>query len=111
MKLSPFYHSVDQTEVEVLTSVQKALIRMEQDSFNTFTDKKQTKLSSECIAFFNLLPSIAQLRLSIDQSLLELNHYIQVIFEEVSNPVHQQFLCGNYMFLGHECFSEHCYSH
>ncbi|MBD1230491.1 hypothetical protein IDM33_10115 [Acinetobacter seifertii] len=52
LKLSPFYHSVDQNEVEVLTSVQKALIRMEQDSFKTFTDKKQTKLSSECIAFF-----------------------------------------------------------
>ncbi len=31
LKLSPFYHSVDQNEVEVLTSVQKALIRMEQD--------------------------------------------------------------------------------
>ncbi|MBJ9953217.1 hypothetical protein IC789_02865 [Acinetobacter seifertii] len=103
LKLSPFYHSVDQNEVEVLTSVQKALIRMEQDSFKTFTDKKQTKLSSECIAFFNLLPSIAQLRLSIDQS-LELNHYIQVIFEEVSNPVHEQFLCGNHMFLGPEYF-------
>ncbi|MBD1230490.1 hypothetical protein IDM33_10110 [Acinetobacter seifertii] len=35
---------------------------------------------------------------------MELNHYIQVIFEEVSNPVHEQFLCGNHMFLGPEYF-------
>ncbi|WP_288400676.1 hypothetical protein [uncultured Acinetobacter sp.] len=103
IKLNLTYQSVDQYEVKVLTSVQKALIRMEQDSFKTFMDKKQTKLSPECIAFFNLLPSIAQLRLSIDQS-LELNHYIQVIFEEVSNPVHEQFLCGNHMVLGPEYF-------
>ncbi|PKF32174.1 hypothetical protein [Acinetobacter proteolyticus] len=103
LKLGLSCHSVDQNEIEVLTSVQKALIRMEQDSFKVFTDKKQIKLSLECIAFFRLLPSIAQLRFKTDQS-LELNPYLQVIFEEVSNPMHEQFLCGNHMFLGMEYY-------
>lgn len=96
-------HPNDQQQVAILAQTQKALVRMERDSFKIFADKKRTKFSPECIAFFRLIPSIAQLRFCLDQT-IEINSYIRVIFEELSHPMHEQFLTGFHTYLDTEYY-------
>lgn len=97
------FSPITQYQIEVMTCIQKALVRIEKDTFKVFADKKETKFSQECIAFFEMLPLLAELLCSSD-AWLEFNPYIQVIFEELPNPMHQQLLNRNYSFLSKEYF-------